>query len=157
MCLGIRYRVAGETVQVLFGPFSSKIPVLYRGGQVVLFEWGDDGRDVIKQPQLGPLKTWPQTCCVPLETVKRGEWDYLRPKPCKVMATAFALKDLQGITRWFDVPNGMCLQGLHASPWYEPKVYLVTVPANENQVHIAERWMRMVPQGHGASGEEVSR
>lgn len=137
--------MAGEKIQVLFGPSSSKIPVLYRNGNVQLYEWGDDGRNTIRQPQLGPLKMWPQTCCVPLETVKAGEWDYLKPKPCKVMATAFALKDLQGITRWFDVPRGMCIQGLYASVWYEVKIYLVSVPTEGGMATVTDRWVRCLP------------
>ena len=144
MCEGIRYKLMGASVQVLFGPLSSKIPVLYRSGEVHLYEWGCEGRNTIKQPSMGPLKEWPQGCCATLESIKSGEWDYFRPRSCKVPATAFAIKDRAGVTRWFDVASGGYLQGVYASPWYEPKVYLVSVPAPAEMAQFADRWPRIV-------------
>jgi hypothetical protein len=144
MCEGIRDNFLGASIQVLFGPLRSKIPVLYRSAEVHLYEWGCEGRNTIRQPSMGPLKEWPQGCCVPLESIKAGEWDYFRPRSCKVPATAFAVKDHAGVTRWFDVDAKAYLQGVYASPWYEPKVYLVSVPAPKDVAHIAVRWPRIV-------------
>jgi hypothetical protein len=148
MCVALRYLINGAQAQVLFGPLSSKIPVLLRSGKVEFYEWGDEGNNTIRQPSLGPLKVWPQGGCATLESIKAGEWAHMKPKPCKVPASAFAIKDHEGKTRWFDVPKGHYLQGMHVAPWYEPKVYLVSVPATGDMATVASRWVRLV----GAKG-----
>ncbi len=134
MCGGVYYSFEGEDIRVYFPNPKAKLPVMKRGGSLVLLPWGR------RQEQKGslPLGGWAR-----LESVHAGRWDKWFPVPVKLPIKSFMEKDIIGNSHWFDLTRGKYIQGLVARNGKEQRIYVVTVdPEMSDAVH--ERWPRIV-------------
>ncbi len=135
MCGGVRYTIKEEILRVFFPNPYARLPVAMRDGNVSLLPWG---RRKDQQGNL-PLGGWAR-----LESIDAGKWDYLQPRPVKIVIDAFMEKDHNKNSNWFNMESGTFIQGLYASRGDEARIYVVTVEPDLLKRQIHDRWPRIV-------------
>lgn len=106
------------------------LPVKKRDGSIALLAWG---RRKQQKGQL-PIGGWAH-----LASIHQGAWNQYFPKPVKIPALKFMEKDMMAQNQWFDVIEGLWIQGLAATKGQEQRVYVVTItPSREDATH--NRW-----------------
>jgi len=135
MCGGVRYTTNKETVRVYFPNPQAKLPILMRDGNISLMPWGR------RKEQEGnlPLGGWAR-----LDSIEAGKWEYVHPRPVKIIVDAFMEKDHNKDSHWFTLEEGQFIQGLVAHYNNEQRIYVVTVepdPLTKQMIH--DRWPRI--------------
>jgi hypothetical protein len=133
MCLGVDYEYRDESFRVFFSNPKATLPVRTRSGEYSLLPWGR------RKVQRGTL---PFGCCARLDSIYAGRWDKWFPVPVKLCVQRFMERDMEGRTRWFDLPKGKWIQGLVAHERHEQRVYVVVVEPQLSDA-LYERWPRI--------------
>jgi len=133
MCLGVDYGYRGDSCRVCFTHPKATLPVRTRSGEAILLPWGR------RKVQRGTL---PFGGCARLDSIYAGRWDKWFPVPVKLCVQGFMAQDMEGHTRWFELPKGKWVQGLVARERYERRVYVVTVEPQCSE-SLYERWPRI--------------
>ena len=133
MCGGVYYLIDGQEVRTYFPTPKACLPVRKKGGGVELLPWGR------RKSQAGrlPLGGWAR-----LDSIYAGRWDKWFPVPVKICVQRFMEQDVEGRTRWFELPKGKWIQGLVAHERHEQRVYVVVVEPQLSDA-LYERWPRI--------------
>jgi len=134
MCIGVSYSVESKKeIKVYFPNPQAQLPILLKDSAITYLPWGR------RKQQSGklPLGGWARH-----DSILAGKWDYTNPKPVKLKVLAFAEKDSQKQTHWFDIESESYIQGLVAHFDNEYRVYVVTVQPNFKAIH--DRWPRII-------------
>ena len=133
MCGGVEFIHGGRDYRLYFPNPRAVLPVRTRDGDARLMPWGR------RTSQLGKL---PRGGWARLDSVYAGRWDRFFPVPVKIPVTRFMEKNLDGQSRWFEIPEGQWIQGLIAKEKHEQRVYIVTIePGIEDADY--DRWPRI--------------
>ena len=133
MCGGVEFTHRGRDYRLYFPNPRAVLPVRQRNGEVCLLPWGRRSNQVGKLPRGG----WAR-----LDSIYAGRWDRFFPVPVKIPLIRFMEKNVDGESRWYDLPKGQWVQGLVAREQREQRVYIVTIePEIENADH--DRWPRI--------------
>ncbi len=133
MCVGVGYSDRGASCQVYFSNPKATLPVRTRNGGHTLLPWGR------RKAQQGSL---PFGGCARLDSIYAGRWDKWFPVPVKLCVQRFMEQDMEGCTRWFELPKGKWIQGLVAHERHEQRVYVVVVEPQLSDA-LYERWPRI--------------
>ena len=134
MCGGVIFSHQGQDFRLFFPNPKAVVPVLQKGAGTLLLPWGR------RKAQLGVL---PPGGWARLESIYDGRWDRYFPTPVKLPILQFMEKDIEGVSRWYELSPGQWIQGLVAREKYEQRVYIVTVePDFRDAVH--DRWPRIM-------------
>lgn len=152
MCEAVEYSYNGQRVVATADAFKSRLPVLLRGGAVLMIPWGAQGK-TFHGSRRETQVIWPDEPCVPLATIKAGAWADLAPRPVRLPVTRFfVFRRLDSVTldHWVTLGPGETLQGALLSCASERAAYVVTVdpPAH---LTVLSPWPRILPGRRGNS------
>lgn len=142
---GIAYTRPDERLQQVYFPQpSAALPVRLRTGDLQPVRWGlrSQERSSGNMPRGG----WAR-----VEAVHGGKWDPFAPRPVIIPANGYMQQDGKGQAYWFELAEGLALQGLLAkSSEQEQRLYVVTVdsppqhmPQGFNTTR-GQRWPRVI-------------
>ena len=118
MCGGVNFEHHGEVLKSFFPNPYAQLPLLKRDGSIELVSWGR------REGQEGNL---PVTGWARLDSIHSGRWDKYFPKPVRIPVIRYMEKNLEGVSKWYDLIPSQCLQGLYIQSGNERRVYVVTV------------------------------
>ena len=144
MCEVVEYSYNGERMFATAGAHGSRLPVIQPGGIVLMVPWGAQGRTFHHEPRSVRIQS--EEPCVPLDTIKRGAWAELEPKPVRIPVRRFMVlrqMDAATLDHWTFIGPGEYLQGALLRRGVERAVYVVTVepPAH---LEVLSPWPRIV-------------
>ncbi len=133
MCGGVEFTHKGRDYRLYFPNPRAVLPVSTRNGDVRLLPWGRRIHQVGQLPRGG----WAR-----LDSIYAGRWDRFFPVPVKIPIHRFMEKNLEGESKWYEIPGGQWIQGMVANERHEQRVYIVTIePEIEDADH--DRWPRI--------------
>ena len=118
MCQAILCR-ASPTVRerkILFTDAQARLPLLTRSGMPCWVSWGRRLHEAGSLPQGGTLLQ---------SALQLPEWQVLFPKPVKIIAAGFLLRDLEDQIRYYPLVKDQLLQGIFVQQGPEARVYLL--------------------------------
>jgi putative SOS response-associated peptidase YedK len=131
MCGGIEY----QGHKVYFPNPEARLTVLLKSGEITWVPWGWRNKTDRKFVAGG----WARH-----ESILAHKWKAWHPRPVLVMCDRFMEKEEEGTSHWFDVSNGMAIQGLLAERDDTQLVYVVTEQPPPNFAWVHDRWPRLV-------------
>lgn len=131
MCGGIEYK----GTKVYFPNPEAKLPVLTKSGDHHWLPWGWRKRTDRSFVSGG----WAR-----LESIKAMKWKAWQPKPVLIICDRYMEKDEEGNSHWFDMHDGMAIQGLIATRNDVQLVYVVTEDPPPEFAWVHDRWPRLV-------------
>lgn len=132
MCSGIE--LDGE--MFLWSDPDVRLPVLLKDGDLTWLRWGERHGARDSAFHEGP--------CARLESIRARKWDAYSPRPVRIPVDRYMERDPKGRPYWVKVAPGQTLQGLVASHDGEQRIYVVTIPAPPDFLHVQPRWPRVL-------------
>lgn len=139
MCQAIMSGVAatGRMCKILFSDVQAQLPLLTRNATPRWVTWGRRLHESGDLPAGGTLLQ---------SALQLPEWQVLFPKPVKIMATGFLLRDLEDRIRYYPLVKDQLLQGVWVRQGPEVRVYLLMQPViGVNALHT--QWPRVLCHG----------
>jgi hypothetical protein len=132
----VRLQRDGEELTLYFPNPRAMLPVRLKSGETRLIIWGRRREESGRLPQTG----WAR-----LDSIRAGKWDWLSPRPVKILVDAFMEKDKQGQSHWYSLEPGESIQGLVANWHDEQRLYVVTdLSSRADRASIHDRWPRII-------------
>ena len=135
MCAGVHFEHQGEVLKSFFPNPKAQLPLLKRDGGIELIGWGR------RKGQEGNL---PVTGWARLDSIHAGRWDKHFPKPVRIPVLRYMEKNLEGVSKWYDLLEWQCLQGLYVRSGNERRVYVVTVEPDIAEMDYHDRAPRII-------------
>jgi hypothetical protein len=131
---------------VTAGDLHARLAVRKRGGAVIMYPWGAQGRTFYDQPR-AVCTEWPKEPWVSLQTIKSGAWAEFEPKPVRIAVTQFLvyreIDDAGPLDHWVTLKPHEYLQGALLQCSGEHAVYVVTVEPPVD-LGVVTPWPRIV-------------
>lgn len=134
MCIAIRYQSNKGLEATHFPSAMARLPVLNRHHAVRFIPWGR------RAHQAGnlPLGGW-----AALQSIHDHAWDAYFPRAVRIPAVGFMEKNIEERRAWFEVTQGLCIQGLLARYDKECRLYVVTITPQACDNDFL-RWPRLI-------------
>lgn len=134
MCVGVMYVNNDAIETVYFSSPKAVMPVQFADGHIEKLPWG---RRVQQQSDM-PIGRYAN-----YESLKKGVWNALFPKPVKLLVSNFAEVDqYTDEMKWHAVMKGTYIQGAVATDNGEKRVYVVSVQTPPNSIY--RHWPRIL-------------
>jgi putative SOS response-associated peptidase YedK len=134
MCGGVEYSKSGENLKIYFPNPKAALPLLTDTGNVSWVTWGNR-EETSHMPNGG----WAR-----LDSIYAHKWKKYHPRPVIIPVSGYMEKDHDKKSHWFELGEGMALQGLLAEYKDEQRVYVVTVDTPPEFAWVHDRWPRLV-------------
>lgn len=137
MAEAVIFNFQNKTYTVSFKQRNAALPVKLKNGETKLVTWGRRENDNSEMP----LGGWARLSSI--KNNKENRWHLYQPKPVQIYIEKFMEKDFEGISRWYEVTKGKCIQGLLAQYENEYRLYIVTIDP-EDLMNCHYRWPHII-------------
>lgn len=118
MCEAVLYDYLGQLRKSFYTNTNAKLLVLATFERIKLITWGKRELEQNSFPIGGTLYR---------EDIINGKYDFFFPKPVRLSVAKFHIKDNEGKKHWYEVINGLFMQGVLLNNNSELRVYVVTI------------------------------